>query len=155
MIDFFLLHSDGASKGNPGHSGAGAVLFDPQGNIVFELGVYLGINTNNVAEYQGLILGLTKALDFSALNIEIKMDSELVVRQISGQYRVKNINLLPLFAEAQKLLKKFEKWKFNHVLRHLNSCADKLASQAAEAGGKGLLSKGQDLIDLSGGTELG
>jgi ribonuclease HI len=141
----FILQADGASKGNPGPAGAGAVLFDPDGRPVFRLGKYLGRMTNNMAEYHGLIEGLKVAKGLGLPSLRVRMDSQLAVRQIDGQYRVKNPGLLPLWQEAKSLLSSFSPWSIEHVYREGNSLADKLASSAAVAGAEGRISPGDFL----------
>ena len=135
----YLLHTDGASLGNPGHGGAGAVIFDSVDNITDSLSIYLGPKvTNNQAEYQGLIYGLKMALKHGLAQLSIRMDSELIVRQLQGRYKVKNENMIPLYQEAVELLKKFKSYEVAHVRREFNKDADALASKAAEKGSKGL-----------------
>jgi len=130
--DFWLLHADGASLGNPGPGGAGAVLYDETGQVRAEVSLYLGSRvTNNEAEYQGLLEGLKKALELGAQRLQIRMDSELVVRQILGIYKVKNARLAVFYQDVVKLLAKFEKFEIAHVRREYNSEADALASKAA------------------------
>ncbi|MBI2068431.1 MAG: ribonuclease HI family protein [Deltaproteobacteria bacterium] len=126
------LCTDGAARGNPGPAGAGAVLFDGEGRVVEELTSYLGETTNNVAEYEALLLGLRKARELKATEIEIQADSELMVRQLSGEYRVKNEGLKPLFQEAVRLLREFEKYSIKHIDRSLNKEADRLANRAID-----------------------
>ena len=132
--DFWLLHADGASLGNPGPGGAGAILYDETGQVRAEVSLYLGSRvTNNEAEYQGLLEGLKKALELGARRIQIRMDSELVVRQVLGIYKVKNSRLAVFFQEIMKLLTKFERYEIAHVRREYNSEADALASKAARS----------------------
>jgi ribonuclease HI len=127
------LFSDGASKGNPGPAGAGYLLIDPEGEIVCEKAVPLGRATNNVAEYQALIFGLSEALDRGVARLKVHMDSQLIVRQISGRYEVKSPGLTTLYAKAKQLLSKFGWYDIVHVDRELNRAADALATQAAAA----------------------
>ncbi|MDR0880940.1 MAG: ribonuclease HI family protein [Candidatus Adiutrix sp.] len=130
--DFWLLHADGASLGNPGAGGAGAVIYDPAGQALGEISLYLGPKvTNNEAEYQGLLAGLKKALALGAAKIRIRMDSELVVRQILGIYKVRNERLAAFFKEDHATLGLFQQYEIAHVRRELNREADALASQAA------------------------
>ena len=128
----YRLYTDGAARGNPGPAGAGALLCDIHDNPVEELCEYLGEATNNVAEYRALLLGLKKALERGATEIEIRADSELMVRQLLGKYRVKNEGLKPLFQEAVRLLKQFQKYSINHIDREDNSGADRLANRAID-----------------------
>jgi ribonuclease HI len=126
------LYSDGAARGNPGPAGAGAVLMTTQGEIVAELGRYLGSATNNFAEYQGLLLGLRKAAELGARDLEVFSDSQLLVRQLEGVYRVRHPGLRPLFEEAQKLLRLFPKVHVHHIPRELNTAADAMSNRAID-----------------------
>ena len=126
------LFTDGASRGNPGHAGAGTVLFDDRGRELVTRAEYLGRCTNNVAEYKALILGLKSALEMGCPKIDICMDSELIVRQITGRYKVKNTALKSLFAEAQGLLRKFSQFTITPVPRAENARADELANRGID-----------------------
>jgi len=128
----FVLHSDGAARGNPGPAGAGAVLYDPDGREVARLHRYLGETTNNVAEYQALLLGLEAALARGVTHLAVRLDSELIVRQLQGAYRVKAPHLKPLFQQARDLLGRFQGVEVAHVPRAQNAVADKLANQAID-----------------------
>lgn len=127
-----LLYTDGAARGNPGPAGAGAVLCDAHGKVLAELCEYLGETTNNVAEYRALLLGLKKALALGVVEIEVLADSELMVRQLNGKYRVKNEGLKPLFQEAVRLLKQFRKYSISHIDREENAAADRMANRAID-----------------------
>ena len=127
-----FVYSDGASRGNPGPAGAGAVLLDERGAVLRRLGKLLGRETNNIAEYQGLLLGLRAALEMGARDIEVRADSELMIKQLKGDYRVKNEGLKPLFAEAQALLRKFDRVKLRHVPREENKLADEMSNRAID-----------------------
>ena len=127
-----LLFSDGAARGNPGHAGAGAVLKLPDGRIVARLGKYLGSQTNNVAEYTALILGLTAALKLGATEVEATADSQLMVYQLNGRYQVKDARLKGLFDQARALFGKFERWSIRHVLRSYNKDADEMSNRAID-----------------------
>ncbi len=129
------LFTDGASRGNPGQAGAGAVLLDEDGKETATVSTYLGICTNNVAEYQALLLGLQKALQHGCTELTIALDSELIVRQIQGRYQVKHHNLRPLFAEVRQLLAHFDRWSVTHVPRAQNARADQLANRGVELKG--------------------
>jgi ribonuclease HI len=129
-----ILYFDGGSRGNPGPAGAGVVLQDAQGKPVYEAGFFLGRMTNNMAEYTGLLRGLEEANRRGATEMTIFADSELVVRQLNGDYRVKNEKLLPLFEAAFGWLKKLERWRINHLPRERNHRADQLANAAMDAG---------------------
>ncbi|MGC8624382.1 MAG: ribonuclease HI family protein [Phycisphaerae bacterium] len=124
------LQFDGGSRGNPGAAGCGITLTTPSGELVYELGDYLGLRTNNYAEYMGLIRGVDAAVRLGAKKLEIKADSELVVRQILGIYRVKNAALKPLYQQAVHLLTKIPSWSIQHVYRDANVRPDELANMA-------------------------
>ena len=126
------LYCDGASRGNPGLAGAGVVLIDPAGGVREELREFLGQATNNVAEYRGLLLGLTRARDLGIKKIQVFSDSELLVRQINGSYRVKQPHLLVLWQEAHRELQTFTAHQVTHVRRELNRQADRLANEAID-----------------------
>ncbi|HEY7163714.1 MAG TPA: ribonuclease HI family protein [Candidatus Binatia bacterium] len=127
-----LLMVDGAARGNPGEAGCGAVIVDEAGEVVKELSCYLGHATNNVAEYEGLLLGLQALLDLEKKNIRVQSDSQLLVRQLNGQYRVKDEKLKRLFERAVNLLRRFDKVRIVHVPRELNRHADRLANQGID-----------------------
>jgi len=128
----YRLYSDGACRGNPGIGGAGAVITDAAGNVVWEGKEFLGHCTNNIAEYKALILGLKGALVQGYNNLEVYLDSELLSKQINGSYRVKNESLKNLMAEIRSLLSSLESVQVKHVLRSHNSHADKLANTAID-----------------------
>ena len=127
-----LLYSDGASRGNPGPAGAGAVLMKPDGTIVARIGKYLGRQTNNHAEYMALIIGLRAALELGVTEIEMVADSELMVKQIKKIYRVKNEQLRPLYEEACALIARFHRASIRHVLREYNREADEMSNRAID-----------------------
>ncbi len=126
------LYSDGAARGNPGLAGAGAVLVEPSGQVVDRLGKFLGTQTNNYAEYMGLLLGLRRARDLGVREVEVFADSELMIRQLGGRYQVKSQSLRPLYEEALKLLNTFERVKLVHVPREMNRAADEMSNQAID-----------------------
>lgn len=126
------LFTDGASRGNPGQAGAGAVLLTDRGDELATCSTYLGCCTNNVAEYKALIIGLDKALLKGCTDLAIFLDSELIVRQIQGSYKVKNETLLPLFRQVQERLARMQRWSINHVPRAQNARADQLANQGID-----------------------
>jgi ribonuclease HI len=130
--DTLRIHVDGASRGNPGDAGFGVHVADPDGTTVAELYGHLGPATNNVAEYQGLLHALRWARDRGARRLEIFSDSELLVRQMSGRYRVKNPKLQPLYREAAALVSGFERVSLRHVPREQNREADALANRALD-----------------------
>ena len=131
------LYCDGASRGNPGPSGAGVVLLDEKGEQILELSRYLDDGTNNEAEYRALVRGLEAAAEIGAKRIEIFLDSELVVRQLSGKYKVRNARLRSLFDQAVSILQQFEDYAIFHVGRELNQQADRLANEAIDRGLQG------------------
>ena len=131
-VDLIVVNVDGASKGNPGESGIGVAIFDKDLNLINEACDYLGVATNNVAEYKALILGIKLSTKYNAKRVLFKADSELMVKQIKGEYRVKNAQLKLLFTEAQGLLKKLPNWKIMHVPREENKEADLLANKGVE-----------------------
>ncbi len=126
------LFTDGACRGNPGAGGAGAVLVDGDGAVVATAKQFLGHCTNNIAEYRALILGLEEALRQGCRSLAIFMDSELLVRQLQGVYRVKNPTLIPLMGEVRALLNRFDAWEVAHVPRSENALADGLANEAID-----------------------
>jgi ribonuclease HI len=125
-----VVFSDGAAKGNPGPSGAGWLILDPQGQIRSENGKFLGQGTNNEAEYQALTAALEEAWSLGAKVIKVHLDSELLVRQINGQYRVKNERLRKFYQKAQDLLRHFQEYAIIHIPREQNREADRLANEA-------------------------
>ena len=127
------LFADGGSRGNPGPAASGAVLFGEDGQVLREVGTYLGVSTNNVAEWTGLLTGLEAALDLGVDDLAVRLDSELVVKQISGAYRVKHAGLIPLHAKAKVLLRKFAHVDVQHVRRKQNAAADALVNQVLDA----------------------
>jgi len=127
------LFTDGASRGNPGPAGAGFILLGPGGEVVAERAVPLGRATNNVAEYSALLFGLEEALACGVERLRVSMDSELVVRQLSGRYQVKSPRLAELHAKVKQLLSKLAWHDIVHIERGLNQAADALANQAAAA----------------------
>ena len=126
------LYCDGAARGNPGPAGAGAVIVNPAGHIVAKIGKFLGEETNNVAEYMGLILGLKRAKAMGIKELEVLADSELVVKQLNGDYAVKAEHLQPLHAEAQALLKAFDQIEVRHIPREENGQADAMSNRAID-----------------------
>jgi ribonuclease HI len=127
------MFADGGSRGNPGPAASGAVLFGEDGEVLREVGTYLGVATNNVAEWTGLVTGLEAALELGVDDLAVRLDSELVVKQISGAYRVKHEGLIPLHAKAKALLRKFARVDVRHVRRKENAAADALVNQVLDA----------------------
>ena len=128
------LWADGASRGNPGPSGAGAVVKLADGSIVGEVAEFLGHGTNNRAEYTAVLLGLQRALELGGREIDVYMDSQLVVRQMEGVYKVKNAGLRPLWEQVGALSRRFARCTFHHVPREQNSEADALANTGVDSG---------------------
>lgn len=131
------LHCDGASAGNPGSAGIGIVINLPEEQKRYRISEFIGITTNNVAEYSALIRGLEKANELGIKRVRIFLDSELIVRQMNGIYRVRNKGLMPLWIRARKMLEGFDDYKIIHVKREDNSEADKLAKDAIKRGRHG------------------
>lgn len=129
-----IIHSDGGARGNPGPAGIGAVLNSSDGTVLAKISQYLGETTNNQAEYKALIAGLEKAKELKADEIECYLDSELVVKQLNREYKVKNAELAPLFLKVHNLSLSFKKITFIHIRRELNKIADGLANQAMDRG---------------------
>ena len=129
------MHVDGGARGNPGPAAIGAVVSEPDGGELLAEGRYIGATTNNVAEYRGLLMGLELARALGATEVEVINDSELVARQIGGQYKVKNATLRPLFEEAMEALRGFDRWSVRNVPRAQNARADELVNEALDAMG--------------------
>jgi ribonuclease HI/probable phosphoglycerate mutase len=127
------MNTDGASRGNPGHASIGVVASTSDGRVVERINRYIGRATNNFAEYSAIIAALELAVKLSAKRIEIRTDSELVVRQMTGRYRVKSPNLKALWEKAIRLSMSFEKCVFKHVPRAENTEADRLANVALDS----------------------
>jgi ribonuclease HI len=132
MNGTWIVHSDGGARGNPGPGGVGIVLYAPDGSVAARGGAFLGTVTNNVAEYQALLWGMRAAKSFGAGALHVKADSELIIKQLRGEYRVKNEGLRPLFLEAQALRRGFTEVQFSHVRREDNAEADALANEAMD-----------------------
>ncbi len=126
------VYSDGAARGNPGPAGAGAVLTDSAGNVIARLGRYLGRQTNNVAEYEGLLLGLKHARELGYREVEVRADSQLLIRQLKGEYAVRHAGLKPLHAEALRVLRSFDRFDLRHVPREENALADEMSNRAID-----------------------
>ena len=127
------IYVDGGARGNPGPAAAGAIITAEDGTVLYSAGIYLGCATNNVAEYSALVSGLRKALELGAAEAEVISDSELVVKQIVGDYRVRNDGLKPFYRQAQELAGKLERFAIRHVPRKQNREADKLVNRAIDA----------------------
>ncbi|MDD5423606.1 MAG: ribonuclease HI family protein [Candidatus Omnitrophica bacterium] len=126
-----FIYTDGGSRGNPGPAGVGVVIMDDKKKKkIKEMCKYIGEATNNTAEYSALICGLEEAIMLNADEIVVYMDSELVAKQLSGEYRVKNADIKPLFEKAVDILKKFKSFEIKYIERSKNKEADKLANKA-------------------------
>jgi ribonuclease HI len=134
---WFTAHCDGGSRGNPGPSGFGAVIADGAGQTVARLSQFLGIQTNNYAEYQGLLAVLDWALQHGARRLRVVSDSELMVNQMKGRYKVASPVLRPLWEEAKRRAAKLERFDITHTLRGGNKEADRLANEAMDKGKQG------------------
>jgi probable phosphoglycerate mutase len=134
----YTAHCDGGSRGNPGPAGYGAVVEDSKGRVVAELSEFLGVKTNNFAEYSGLLGVLKWAVGHDVKRLKVVSDSELMVKQMQGKYKVASPILRPLFEEARKLSRRIENFEMRHTLRGGNKHADRLANEAMDKGmGKG------------------
>jgi ribonuclease HI len=131
-IDKIVIYTDGASRGNPGPSAIGAVLKDAKGNLLAYISRRIGITTNNQAEYRAVIAALEKAVSLGARNVELRADSELIVKQINGRYRVKKASLRTLYQKVVALTGSLENFKAVHVPRSQNTEADSLANKALD-----------------------
>jgi probable phosphoglycerate mutase len=131
---WFTAHCDGGSRGNPGPSGYGAIVEDPQGRVVARLSDFLGNQTNNYAEYSGLIAVLKWANENGTKRLRVISDSELMVKQMKGQYKVASPVLLPLYQVARRLAAKLYRFEMRHTLRGGNQEADRLANEAMDKG---------------------
>ncbi|MZQ75110.1 MAG: reverse transcriptase-like protein [Peptoclostridium sp.] len=128
----YSVYTDGGSRNNPGEAGIGVVVYNECGDVVKEIGEYIGIATNNVAEYKGLIRGLEEIITLGGSGAEFFLDSELVVKQIKGEYKVKNEELKKLYDAAIGLIGKIDGFKISHVKRNLNKKADALVNMAID-----------------------
>lgn len=136
MQETLTLEFDGGSRGNPGPAGIGVVIRSQDGTPLVTIGQFIGRATNNVAEYRALILALEKARELGAKRIQVRGDSELIVKQMRGEYRVKNADLKELYDQAQDLIYQFEDSRIDHNLRDKNKLADKLANLAMDRKGE-------------------
>ena len=128
-----LIYTDGAARGNPGPAGLGAILRDAEnGDVLAELARFLGVRTNNYAEWTAVEDALREALRLGATHVDLRMDSELVARQISGRYRVKHPDLKPIHASVMAMLSQLRSYTVGHVPRELNKDADRLSNVAID-----------------------
>jgi ribonuclease HI len=140
----FIIYVDGASRGNPGDASYGFAILDSNSNVIYQEGKYIGQTTNNVAEYTALVRALQYAIDHKIPSVEIRADSQLLVRQLLGQYKVKSENLEELHRACRALLQQFKWYELNHIPREQNKLADKLANQALDERKKSEISNGKD-----------
>lgn len=129
-----IIFTDGGSRGNPGPAGAGAIIYDADKKVVAEISEYLGVTTNNQAEYRAILAAIKKAVSLGATEAEFYMDSELAVKQLNREYKVKNKDLAPLFLAIYNLTLSFKKITFTHIPRERNKEADRLANEAMDKG---------------------
>lgn len=127
-----IVNVDGGARGNPGPAAVGVVVRDDKGEVLEEVGQKIGNATNNVAEYKALLLGIDRAKAFGADEVELVGDSELIIKQVQGKYKVKNEGMKPLHAEAKQALSSFDSWTVRHVKRELNGDADRLVNEALD-----------------------
>lgn len=132
MIKKLVIYTDGGARGNPGPAAYGVAVYDLGGALLEKLKKYLGEQTNNQAEYQGVIAGLEKAADMRASEVDFFLDSELIVKQLNGEYKIKNEGLQPLAARVLALTNKFSRVNFFHVRREKNKLADELVNEALD-----------------------
>lgn len=129
----FSVFTDGGARGNPGPAGIGAVIYDEKNNLAAEISEYIGETTNNQAEYKALLAAIIKVRSLGADEVDFYLDSELVVKQLKGEYRVKNKDLAPLFVKIYNESLGFKKITYNHISRDKNKEADKLANIAMDS----------------------
>jgi ribonuclease HI len=134
---FSTLWTDGAARGNPGPAGVGVMLKGANGEVIVAEGQFVGHTTNNVAEYKALLLGLERALERGVSRLEVRADSELLIKQLKGEYRVRNQGLLPLYEAAKTLIGRFVDVRLKHVRRELNAEADRLANEGIDKAPRG------------------
>jgi ribonuclease HI len=131
-VERVVVHVDGGSRGNPGPAAAAAVATTPEGEVLAERTAYVGEATNNVAEYRALLLGLELARELGTREVEVASDSELVARQVGGEYKVKHAGLKPLYLQAMRELRDFERWSVRTVRREGNVRADELVNETLD-----------------------
>ncbi|MBW8059564.1 MAG: ribonuclease HI family protein [Solirubrobacterales bacterium] len=131
-MEKLVVNVDGGARGNPGPAAIAAVVQGPGGEVLEERGERIGRTTNNVAEYRALLLGIERAAALGASELELVGDSELIVRQVKGEYKVKNAAMRELHAEVGRALEEFDRWSIRHVLREQNAEADRLVNEALD-----------------------
>ena len=132
MTERVVVNVDGGARGNPGPAAVAAVLTTPAGELIEQLGKPIGRATNNVAEYRAMLLGIELAKSVGAREVELIGDSELIVKQVKGEYRVKDAGLQPLHAEVKAALGAFDRWSIRHVRREHNEAADRLVNETLD-----------------------
>jgi len=130
----FIIYTDGGARGNPGPAGIGVVIYDANRKVVAEVSEFLGVATNNQAEYKAVMAAFKKAIELGGEELEFYLDSELVVKQLKREYKVKNKELAPLFLNIHNLSIGFKKITYQHIPREQNSAADCLANKAMDRG---------------------
>jgi ribonuclease HI len=135
LPDRLVVNVDGGARGNPGPAAIAAVASTPDGEVIESRGEAIGTATNNVAEYRALLLGIELAREQGAAEVELIGDSELIVKQVKGEYRVKDAGLRPLHAQVRAALEAFDRWSIRHVRREHNAAADALVNETLDAGG--------------------
>jgi len=131
-IEKLIIYTDGGARGNPGPAGIGAVIYDDDKNIIAEISEYIGETTNNQAEYKAVIAAIDKSKELGASELDFYLDSELVVKQLKREYKVKNEGLAPLFVRVYNASLSFKRVSFTHVRREYNKDADRLANDAMD-----------------------
>jgi len=129
-----IIYTDGGARGNPGPAGIGVIIYNEARQVVAEISEFLGVATNNQAEYRAIIAGLTRAAHLGASELDFYLDSELAVKQLNREYKVKNKDLAPLFLTVHNLSLNFKKINYTHVTRDRNQEADRLANEAMDRG---------------------
>jgi ribonuclease HI len=132
VVEKLVVNVDGGARGNPGPAAIGAVIQSPTGEVLEERGERIGKATNNVAEYRALLLGIGRAAELGASEVELVGDSELIVRQVKGEYKVKDAALRELHTEVKRALRRFDRWSIRHVRREQNALADRLVNTALD-----------------------
>jgi ribonuclease HI len=132
-MEKLVVNVDGGARGNPGEAAIGVVVRSPAGEVLEQRGERIGETTNNVAEYRALLAGIERAAELGASELELVGDSELIVRQVKGEYKVKDATLRELHADVERALRPFEAWSIRHVRREQNAEADRLVNEALDA----------------------
>jgi ribonuclease HI len=131
-VNKVVIHTDGAARGNPGPAAIGVIVTDETGNLLARISRHIGMTTNNQAEYQAIIAALDKAITMGARHVVLKSDSELVVKQINGRYKIKSTALRPLYQKVVQLIGSLESFAISYIRREQNAAADALANEALD-----------------------